>query len=132
MNKKMLLILTGVIMACILQISAFSEEPPGVSIPHLLRFQANIQDSSGMALDGAYNISFKIYDVRTQGAPLWQETHTNVQVQQGLLDLELGSITALELAFDRQYWLGVEVENDGEMSPRFRLTSAPYAFSSEK
>ena len=62
-----------------------------------------------------------------------QETHgeapdDKVTVENGVLDVELGDITSLEeLAFDTQYYLGVQVESDDEMLPLFKLTCAPYA-----
>ena len=43
----------------------------------------------------------------------------------------LGSITSLDLKFDKDYWLGTEVEADGEMTPRQRLTSSAYTYRAE-
>ena len=106
--------------------------PPPVEIPHLVRFQGTLGDAYETPLDGTFNLTFSIYDVEAGGVPLWQELQQSVVVQDGILDVELGSVTPLDLPFDKQYWLGVKVETDEEMTPRFKLTTVPYAFTIEQ
>jgi len=96
--------------------------------PKLIRFMGNLKDADGLPLEGAYNVTLRLYEHETDETAVWEEVQ-QVDVATGLLDVELGSVTPLDILFDRQYWLGIEVEADGEMSPRFRLTSVPYAFS---
>lgn len=103
-----------------------------ITVPHLIRFQGALTDSGGAPLNGTFTLSFKLYDVETGGTVLWQEVQQNVAIENGILDVELGSITPLNLLFNKQYWLGVVVNTDSEMVPRFKLTSAPYAFTSER
>ena len=104
-----------------------------ITVPHAFTFQASLQDRDGMPLNGTYTLTFKLYDTETGGTPLWQEVHQEIDIQDGLLQAELGSITPFDyLSFDRQYWLGIEVASDNEMTPRFKLTSTPYAFISEE
>lgn len=43
----------------------------------------------------------------------------------------LGSSVALNLPFDKQYWLGVTVGTDPELTPRIQLTSSPYSLNSQ-
>lgn len=99
-----------------------------LNIPKTIRFQGNLKDSAGAKLDGTYAITFSIYDTDTGGVALWQETHQALLIENGLLDVELGSVSSINLAFDAQYWLGVQVETDEEMSPRFKFSSVPYSF----
>ncbi len=99
------------------------------TIPRLMRFQAGLNDASGMPIEGAFNLTFRIYDTETAGTALWQETQNNINIEEGLLNVELGSVTPLNtLAFDKQYWLSVQAGIDPEMTPRFKLTGAPYSF----
>jgi hypothetical protein len=100
-------------------------------IPPYIRFQARLAGTQGVPLDGSFNITFRLYDTDIGGQPLWEEAQ-DVYVEEGILDVELGLATELNLPFDRQYWLGVEVESDGEMSPRFKLATVPYAFRSKQ
>ena len=90
-----------------------------------------MQDSQENNLEGDETLTFRFYDIETGGTALWEETQT-VTIERGLLDAELGSVTPLALPFAEQYWLGVEVGTDGEMEPRFKLTSVPYALASDK
>jgi len=99
-------------------------------LPQSIAFQASLEDIGGTPLEGTFDLTFRLYDVETGGTPLWEEAQQDVLVEEGLLDVELGAQTAIELPFDKQYWLGVEVEADGEMTPRFKFKSVPYSFKS--
>jgi len=99
--------------------------------PAKINFQGVLKNSSGTLLTGNYNIGFKIYDASTGGTPLWTELQS-VAVTNGSYSVLLGSITALTLPFDAEYWLAIQVGNDPEMTPRFQLGSAPYALNASK
>jgi len=71
--------------------------------------------------------------VESDGSPLWNETHANVPVAEGLFSVRLGSINALNtdlLGGDR--WLGVQIGADPEMRPREKLNAVPYAMMAGK
>jgi len=102
-------------------------ESEGLPISRTMRFRGKLKDADGLPLQGLFEIKFRLYKRETEGAPAWQETQTDVAVEEGLLDVELGSVTPLALDFNKQYWLSVEVESDGEMTPRFKLTCVPYS-----
>lgn len=95
----------------------------------LMRVQGNLKDIDRTPLDGLFTLTFRIYDVETGGAALWQETQNNINIEEGLLSVELGSVKSLDLPFDKKYWLSAQVESDVEMSPRFKLTGVPYSFT---
>ena len=100
-------------------------------IPRTINYQGKLTDKQGYALTGSYNITFRLYDAPTGGNLLWQESHTNVSVSKGLFSVILGAITPLNLPFDKQYYLSIQVGADPEMAPRQALASAPYAFTAE-
>ena len=109
------------------------EEPSGGSVPHLMRFQGNLGDADGIPLEGTsiLNFRFKLYDALNN--ELWIEDHSGEEVTDGFLDIKLGSgtpiLSSLDLLpFDEPYWLGITVESDLEMSPKFELTTVPYSF----
>jgi len=120
MIKKMFLI---VIMSIGVGDLSYSAVTP------LLNYQGRLTDSGGSPLTGSYNILFSIYNVPTGGSALWSETQT-VSVSEGLFSVSLGSFTALNLPFDADYWLGIKVGADAEMTPRQRLTAAGYSIRS--
>jgi parallel beta-helix repeat protein len=118
--------------------------------PTTLNFQARLLNTSGSLVnDGTYNVEFKIYNASSssgssQGACtgdancLWTETRTGgakVQIKNGYLSAYLGDTTALPTnIWNQQLYLTMNIGGtgaaswDGEMTPRIRLTSVPYAF----
>lgn len=116
-----------------------------------LNFQARLQNASGgIVADGYYNIEFKLYNVDSNGTALWTESRidTNgaaagndfrVRVKNGYISVNLGSLTAFPntINWDQDLWLTMNVGGvaqtasptwDGEMNPRLKVTSVPYAF----
>ena len=100
-------------------------------VPHLINYQGRLTNGSGDPLEGAHNVTFRIYDAQTAGSMLWQEAHSGVVVQKGVFSILLGSVTDLALSFDKPYYLGIKVGTDSEMVPRQRITSAGYSIRSE-
>ncbi|UCE19175.1 MAG: hypothetical protein JSV84_02170, partial [Gemmatimonadota bacterium] len=96
-------------------------------VPQLISFQGKLSDNVGNPLNGHYEITFRIYNVQSGGTPLWSET-LNVQCEDGLYSVILGKISLIALDFAGQYWLGVQITGEGELSPRYELTSVPGAF----
>lgn len=100
-------------------------------IPHLIGYQGRLTDTDGAPKEGSFSITFRIYDAEAGGSLLWDETHSNVTVTNGIFDVLLGSVTTLDLAFDAPYYLAIQVASDPEMTPRQRITSAGYAIRAE-
>ena len=124
--KKITLTFLVVTVSCFLIVPAHSE------IPHLINYQGRLTDSSGSPVgDGAYNITFRIYDDPNTGTLLWEEERAGVQVQKGIFNIMLGSERSLNLPFDKPYYLEMVVNNE-KMLPRQQITSAGYAFRAEK
>ena len=48
------------------------------------------------------------------------------------MDVVLGTVEGIDLPFNEQYYLGIKVESDDEMTPRFEMTSVPYAINTGK
>lgn len=100
-------------------------------IPRTLSYQAVLTDNGGAPKpDGAYTITFRLYPSAGGGAVLWTETQT-LQVKRGLFSAVLGSVTPIgpALAFDRPYWLSLQVAPDIETATRLPLASVGYSFS---
>lgn len=96
-------------------------------VPQLISFQGKLYNDTGVPLTGKYEITFRIYDAESLGTELWSETDS-VDCENGLYNVILGRTTLLSLDFDGQYWLGVQVTGDDELSPRYQLVSVPGAF----
>ena len=98
-------------------------------VPRLINYQGRLTDAGNNPLDGAYSITFRIYDAETAGNLLWEENHSGVVIQRGVFSILLGSANpnGLDIAFDKPYWLSVKVGDDPEMSPRQQIASGAYA-----
>ena len=129
------------------------------TIPYLINFQGRLTDNNGnVESDGSYNIKFRLYTVATGGSSVWEEDHiyasstdNRVSIQDGLFDIQLGTITAISPSLFNEYTEGnlyLEVElptpatancntngcqswTEGAMTPRQPLSSSPYAFNSQ-
>ncbi len=78
-------------------------------VPQTMNYQGVLKDASGSVVsDGTYSMTLRIYNVATGGTELWTETQS-VTVAGGLFDVVLGTVAAIDLAFDEQYWLGVSI-----------------------
>jgi hypothetical protein len=103
-------------------------------IPRMLSYQGVLTDSLGNPKpDGTYSLTFRLYDVESDGTALWTEAKT-LSVERGLFSTNLGDQVVFDpsVKFDRQYWLSVQVGSGAELSPRIVLSAVGYSLNSEK
>lgn len=122
---RVLICLMGVLM--LLSIVPYMSH---AAVPQKINYQGSLTDSGGTLIDGTVSILFSIYDVSAGGTALWSETQS-VTVSNGIFSVNLGDINPITLPFDTQYYLGVKVKTDAEMTPRRSLTTAGYAFRAD-
>jgi len=98
--------------------------------PGVIQYQGKLTNTSGIGSNDTLPMTFHLFNVEAGGSALWTEIHTGtnkVPVVKGLFDVRLGEITALNLPFNVQYWLEIEV-NGNVLVPRVKLATSPYAF----
>jgi len=121
--KCLLLVLCTV--ACLACIAASA----AAEVPSTLSYQGVLTDALGSAVhDGSYTIEFRIYDIASGGTALWTETRS-VDVHKGVFNVILGEVNPVALAFDGQYWLGISVAGETELTPRTKLASSAYSLN---
>ena len=93
-----------------------------------LSIQGVARDNSGQSLaNGSYGFVFRLYTVETGGSAVWTESQT-LDVLNGVFSVILGDVNSMAgIDFDAQYWLSLEIDGNGELSPRSRLVVSPYA-----
>jgi hypothetical protein len=105
---------------------------PGIAqIPRGISYQGILTDTLGNPKpDGTCTFTFRFYESATGGSPIWEEQKA-LPVKRGLFTTTLGNQVAIGpgLTFDRQYWLGVAVADDEEMSPRIPMTASAYSLN---
>jgi len=105
-------------------------------IPKLINYQGKlVKKADGAPETGAKSVTFRIYD--SQSAPVaqavWSETQS-ITLDKGVFAVLLGSTkpNGIDLAFDKPYWIGIQIGTDDEMSQRSPLVSTGYAINSDK
>jgi len=98
-------------------------------IPRTLSYQGVLSDTSGVPKpDGAYTLTFRLYDSSVGGSVIWTETKT-LQIKHGLFSTILADQTSfgVSITFEEPYWLSIQVGTEPELLPRIPLTSVAYS-----
>ncbi|MCK5834050.1 hypothetical protein KAH81_10335, partial [bacterium] len=102
---------------------------PGIGAT--IHYQGKLTDIGGVGINDELPMKFRFYDAETDGDSLWGESYEDlneISVVHGFFDVMLGSVNPIEVPFDEQYWL--EIEIDGNiLIPRMILSTSPYSFS---
>jgi len=119
MNLYRILVLLGLLIIIL---------PAQAMLPTTVNYQGHLSNNQGIGIDATHNITFRLYTTASGASLVWNETQT-VDINQGLFQVELGTVTPFKLPidFNQGLYLGIEVENDGEMTPRRKLSLSPYS-----
>ncbi len=99
-------------------------------IPQTMSYQGVLTGTDGFPVpDGSVSLTFRLYDSSENGDTLWEETQ-DVSVSKGIFNVILGSSNPLNIPFDKQYWMGISIGGDAELTPRAALTASPYSLNS--
>ena len=115
--KTLIVFLTVVL--CVFSIAS-------AQIPRLLTQQGFVADSTGAPLNGIFPMTFRIYTDTTAGTLMLTSFYPGIAISAGAYSVVIDVST---IEFTAQYWLETEV-NSQILSPRTRLTSAPYSLNS--
>lgn len=98
-------------------------------IPQSINYQGYLKSSTtGAPAAGPMAMTFSLYSSSPpRNNPVWRETQPAVAVSNGIYSVQLGSVTPINAPFDVPYFLGVNVNNSGEL-PLQPLFSTGYAF----
>ena len=129
----------------VLSLIAFSQ-PAQAANPTTLSFQGKVVNSNGTNVtDGTYSFVFKLYTQDSGGSAIWTEPRT-LDVVGGTFHVDLGAScpffttnacnnnTVIDFNANNNLHLGITYNSDpaGEMTPRIKLQSVPFAFNSDR
>jgi hypothetical protein len=100
------------------------------AIPNVINYQGRLTDKDDNPLTGNFLVTFRFYDTEKDGQAIWEESHI-LNIKNGIFSVLMGSVKPLEIDFNKDLWLGMEVASDGEMTPRIKLASSVYAFNAK-
>ena len=95
------------------------------AVPQTFNVNGKLTFTNGTVMTGTYSMTFRLYEAYTGGSAVWDNIGTSVTTDSsGIYHVIL---TDVNVSDSVQYYLGVEVASDGEMTPRINLTSSMYA-----
>ena len=116
-------LLFSILILSLITVQAFPQ------IPRTISYQGLLCDAAGKPKpDNTYQITFRLYEAVTGGTAIWTDVKT-LPVRRGLFSALLGPLDPT-ITFDKPCWLGIQVESEGELSPRIPLSSVGYSFNS--
>ena len=100
--------------------------------PALLPVHGVLNNEQGERVDSPVNVTFSLYTQASGGMAFHTETLA-VSPENGVFTAYLGTNVSLDLENFRteEIYLGVEIEDDGEMTPRFRIGTTAFAAFAE-
>lgn len=121
-----------VLLAVLVSVSAYISiyaERAQAAANDTVNFQARLLKNTGSVVaDGFYTVEFNIYAQASGGTTQWTESQA-LTAKNGYLTANLGSVTPLSgIDWSQEQWLSMNVNGDGEMSPRMKITAVPLAF----
>ncbi|MCD4813093.1 hypothetical protein K8S19_05320 [bacterium] len=105
------------------------------AIPNVINYQGRLTNHSGDPYaDGTYAMTITLYNDPVASSPsnvIGSEVHS-VDTKNGYFNIQIGAASSpMDLSsfdFNEEYYLGITVNPDTEMTPRKKLTSVGYAF----
>ena len=92
------------------------------SVANTVSLQGYLTDSDGNPKNGSFYLTFKIYAFPYGGSVIWEDKQT-IPVKNGFINVTLNNLSYSDVNGNR--YLGVAIEGDEEMSPRYQLNSVP-------
>lgn len=104
---------------------------PLYAVPSTISYQGKLTDAAGVPINGAVNMTFRIYSVSSGGTAVWTEAQPGVAITNGHFSVALGSVTPITRTVFELFpkYLGIQIASDPEMTPRVALQSVPYAYT---
>lgn len=106
---------------------------PQAAVPQLINYQGKLTNASGQPITSAVTLKFRIYDTPTGGTLLWgPESQPVTPDANGVYNVILGQGTPpvpfpANLFAATPRYIGVEVNSEGEMTPRQQITAVAYS-----
>lgn len=110
-----------------------SGSSPGLitSVPRTMTYQGILKDGDGNPIQNeTKDVVFRIYDDPAIGELEWDDTIEITTDDGGYFSATLGEQDDLDLPFDEDYWLEIEIDSE-ILSPRQKLNMVAYAAVSD-
>lgn len=103
-------------------------------VPRELNYQGYLTDTLGVPITDDLSMTFKIFDRESGGNELWSETQCDdVPIESGVFNVILGETTPIPDSVFTGFtstWLELTLDGSQTLTPRTRITSVGYAYTS--
>jgi len=96
-----------------------------LGVPQYMNYQGVLRDNAGNLVTGTKAMTFKIFNAATSGTELWTMTSSEVKVNSGLYNVQLGPLGGVDMTSGRR-WIEAAVGTD-TLSPRLEILAVAYA-----
>jgi trimeric autotransporter adhesin len=104
----------------------------GASVPERIAYQGYLEED-GNPVTGHRDLVFAFYALPTGGTALWSETHSEVTIDRGVFNVDLGSTLPLTPALFDRHGIYLETRVNGvPLVPRREIDSVPYALRTDE
>jgi len=115
-------------MILIISVIIFKLVNVAYAVPMNASYQGFLLDNNGSPINGSVSITFNLYATKLDNQSLWNETHKDVLVTDGIFYVILGTENSFTNdLFRHELYLGISIDEDIELSPRNKFTSSIYA-----
>ena len=123
----------GLLLAALVVIAAPVSQAGSSEVPRVIPYHGRLTDLDGFPVNVSTSIIFSIYADSTTAIPVWKESAIITPADDGSFSWLLGQTVAIDSqVFDGTIrYLGLTVDGNSEMRPRFPVGSVPYAMGSE-
>ena len=138
MHHKPRCSILSLLFACGLMVSGTVK----AEVPRQVTYQGFLSNAVGEPVhcpddetcpDMSFDFVFRLYDEETGGTPFWAEAHTGVSIRDGRFQVILGETLPLEpTLLTSDVYLGIDLNEEGEMLPRQRLVSSVFALKAQE
>jgi|GEM_PF-2951724 len=103
------------------------------AVPSMINVQGRLLDAADNPITKRVSVDFYIFDVPTGGTPVWQGIAEKIDPDDnGIFNHILGTkINPIPDIVGDEYYLAIDVEGKGELNPRQRLVSVPFAITAK-
>jgi hypothetical protein len=135
MNKRSMFIVIGLALVAVLALTyglaVAQDRAPGVEpagpqaiAVGAIPIQGRLTDANGVALNGAYTLTFRLYDSDSASVAICSDVRP-VSVVNGLFSDYMDH--CYDDLYGQKVWLGIQVGSEAEMLPRQVIMAVPYA-----
>jgi hypothetical protein len=131
-KSAVLYALSTILCVCMAHAGAVSMHE-GRLVPKLMNYQGYLTDTLGVPISDTLDMTFRIFDAVSSGNELWSEAQPNVPIECGVFSVILGESTAIPDSVFSDFtstWLELTLEGPQTLTPRTRITTVGYAYTS--